>query len=151
MEASTRDFLAAGLRAARPAAVGSGWRTKLGWVASGVAVLFLFLDGGVKVLELRPAIEGTVGLGFPASSVFGIGLLELICLAVFLVPRTSLLGAVLLTAHLGGAVAANVRASEPFFSHTLFPVYFASIFWGGLYLRDDRVRRLLIWSTPGPA
>jgi hypothetical protein len=97
----------------------------------------------MKVLRLAPAVEGTTALGYPASAVRAIGLIELACVALYLVPRTSVLGAVLLTGYLGGAIATHVRAGNPLLSHTLFPIYVALFVWGGLYLRDERVRAFL--------
>ena len=123
----------------------------IGRALSALAILFLALDGGVKVLELAPAVEATRGLGFPASAVFGIGLVELACLLVFVVPRSAIVGAVLLTGYLGGAIAANVRQGNPLLSHTLFPIYVAILLWGGLYLRSQRLRiivALLARETP---
>jgi hypothetical protein len=73
----------------------------------------------------------------------GIGLLQLVCLAVYVIPRTSILGAILLTGYLGGAVATHVRVGSPLFTHILFPIYVAVLLWGGLFLRDDRVRALI--------
>ncbi len=90
-----------------------------GRVMSGFAVLFLLVDATVKVLELPPALEATTQLGYPASVVFGLGVLQLACLVVYLVPRTSVLGAVLWTGYLGGAVATHVRVGNPLFSHAL--------------------------------
>jgi hypothetical protein len=81
-------------------------------------------------------------LGYPANTVFGIGVLALVCLVLLLIPRTSIMGAILFTGYLGGAVASNVRAANPLFSHTLFPIYFAAILWTGLWLRDPRVAAL---------
>jgi hypothetical protein len=114
-----------------------------GRVLGALTVLFLLFDSVIKLTRLPPAIEGTVGLGYPAGSVFGIGLLLLVCTVVYIVPRTSIVGAVLLTGYLGGAVASQVRVGNPLFTHTLFPVYFAALVWGGLYLRNPRLRALL--------
>jgi hypothetical protein len=114
-----------------------------GRVMSGAATLFLLVDATVKVLELPSAVEGTTQLGYPASVVFGLGMLQLVCLAMYLVPRTSVLGAVLWTGYLGGAVATHLRVGNPLFTHTLFPIYVAALLWGGLWLRDQRVRSVL--------
>lgn len=89
------------------------------------------------------AINGTTELGYPASVVLPLGLIQLGCLVVFLVPRTSVLGAILWTGYLGGAIATHVRLENPLFTHQLFPMYVAALLWGGLYLRDARVRALL--------
>ena len=82
-------------------------------------------------------------LGYPADTVLWIGMIELVCLALYLVPRTAVLGAILLTGHLGGAIATHVRVGSPLLSHTLFPIYVALLLWGGLYLREPRLRELV--------
>jgi hypothetical protein len=109
---------------------------------SGLAVLFLAFDAAIKVLELPFAVEATVRIGYPATTIVGIGLLELACLAVYLIPRTALLGAVLWTGYLGGAIATHLRIGSPLFTHVLFPVYVAALLWAGLWLRDRRVDAL---------
>jgi hypothetical protein len=114
-----------------------------GRVLSGLAVAFLLFDTFLKVLRLPPAVKATTGLGYPESTIVVIGLIELVCLALYVIPRTSPLGAILLTGYLGGAVATHVRASSPLLSHTLFPIYIAGLIWGGLFLRDERVRMLV--------
>jgi hypothetical protein len=114
-----------------------------GRVLTGLSVAFLLFDATLKVLRRAPAVEGTIALGYPASTVLGIGLAELACVALYVVPRTSFLGAILLTGYLGGAIATHVRVGNPLFSHVLFPVYVALLIWGGLYLRDERVRALV--------
>jgi len=124
------------LRSARTSA-------NIGLVCSGLAVLFLTFDTVLKVLRLGPAVEGTISLGYPASSIQWIGLVELVCLVLYVVPRTSVLGGLMLTGYLGGAVATHVRISSPLFTHILFPVYVALLLWGGLYLREKRLRDLV--------
>ncbi|MGH7546550.1 MAG: DoxX family protein [Gemmatimonadales bacterium] len=114
-----------------------------GRIMSGVAVLFLLFDSFGKVMRLAPVVEGTTQLGYPASVLLGIGTVELLCLVVYLIPRTSILGAILLTGYLGGAVATHVRIGSPLFSHVLFPIYVGVLTWGGLYLRDERLRALI--------
>lgn len=89
------------------------------------------------------AVEGTVQLGYPEGSLLAIGIIEITCVVAYAIPRISVLGAVLLTGYLGGAIATHVRVESPLFSHTLFPIYIAILVWGGLYLRDARVRGLL--------
>ncbi len=110
---------------------------------SGFAVLFLVFDASVKVLGLPIAVDATTQLGYPASIIFRLGVLELVLLAVYLVPQTAVLGAVLWTGYLGGASATHVRVGNPLFSQALFPVYVAALLWGGLWLRDARLRALL--------
>ena len=114
-----------------------------GRILTGLAALFLLMDATMKVLELAPAVEGTMQLGYPASAIQGIGVLQLALLVAYLVPRTSLLGAVLWTGYLGGAIATHVRVGSPLFTHTLFPIYVAALIWGGLWLRDTRLRAAL--------
>jgi hypothetical protein len=109
---------------------------------SGFAVLFLLFDITLKVFSLVPAEEATKGLGFPASLVFYLGLIQLVCLAAYVFPRTAVLGAVLWTGYLGGAIAIHLRVGNPLASHTLFPIYVALFLWGGLWLRDERLRAL---------
>jgi hypothetical protein len=118
-------------------------RIRAARILTGLAVAFLLFDTAMKLLKLAPAVEGTASLGYPANSVFGIGLLEAICLAAFLVPRTRILGAILLTGYLGGAIATHVRLENPLFTHILFPTYVAALIWGGLFLLDTRVRALV--------
>lgn len=114
-----------------------------GHVLSGLAALFLTFDTLGKLLLLPPVVEGTVGLGFPAGSIRGIGLAQLVCLVLYLVPRTRVLGAVVLTGYLGGAVATHVRIGSPLLTHVLFPTYIAALAWGGLWLREGRLRTLV--------
>lgn len=124
-------------------AAASGARIWAGRVLTALALLFLLFDSGIKILNLAPAVKGTVDLGFQPSVVVPIGIVLLLCAILYIIPRTAILGAVLLTGYLGGAVASQVRAGNPLFSHVLFPVYFAFLVWGGLYLRDDRLRALV--------
>ena len=126
-----------------PAAIAPKARLWTARAITGFAVAFLLMDAVMKVLQLAPAVQGTIELGFPASAVLGIGLLELACLALYTTPRTSIIGAILLTGYLGGAIASQVRVAAPVFSHILFPTYVAALLWGGLYLRDARVRGLI--------
>lgn len=117
-----------------------------GRIMTGAAVAFLLFDTVIKLLRLDPAVEGTIQLGYPAESVMAIGLIELLCLAAYVFPRTAIPGAVLLTGYLGGAVATHVRVGSPLLTHILFPIYVAVLVWGGLYLRDGRLRALLTHS-----
>lgn len=118
-------------------------RRWIGRVLTALAAVFLIFDAGSKVVRAAPSVEGTLALGFPDGAVVGIGLLLLVSVVVYLVPRTAVIGAVLLTGYLGGAIAAHVRVGNPWFSHTLFPLYVAAVVWGGLALRDTRVRALV--------
>ena len=114
-----------------------------GRALSGIAVLFLLFDGGAKVMQLQPVIDGSQQLGYPAETVFGIGVVLLTCVALHLIPQTKVLGAMLLTAYLGGAVATHVRVGSPLFTHVLFPTYVAALVWGGLILREPWLRVIL--------
>ncbi len=114
-----------------------------GRALSGLSLLFLAFDAVGKLLVLPAVVRGTTELGFPAADIAGIGAALAACTLLYAIPRTAPIGAVLVTAYLGGAVAANVRVGAPFVSHTLFPVFFAAILWLGLYLRDPRVRALV--------
>jgi hypothetical protein len=114
-----------------------------GRVLSALVVMFLLMDGVMKVMMLPIVVEGTKKAGYPEGSMFGIGCVLIACTLLYLIPRTSILGAILLTGYLGGAVATHVRIGDPLFSHTLFPVYFGVMTWGGLYLRDSRLIALI--------
>ena len=140
MMTNEQPHLARPARASRERGRAALWT---GRVLSAWAVLFLTFDAGIKLLKLAPAIQGTVQLGYPESVVFGLGMLELVCLTLYLVPRTAVLGAVLWTGYLGGAIASHVRVQHPLFSHVLFPVYVALLLWGGLCLRKPSVRAFL--------
>ncbi len=106
-------------------------------------VLFLLFDSVIKLMQITPVVESFNQLGYPASLAPAIGILELVCIALYVIPRTSILGAILLTGYLGGAVATHVRVGSPLFSHVLFPIYVAVLIWGGLVLRDERLRGLV--------
>src|SRR5688500_15074288 len=110
-----------------------------GRILSGIAVLFLAWDTAIKLLGVKEAVEGTAQLGFPPQHLFTIGLLELACLATYLVPRTAPIGAILLTGYFGGAICTHFRLGNPLLSHVLFPIYVATLLWGGLYLSDPRI------------
>lgn len=112
------------------------------YIIGALMALFLVFDGGIKLLQLAPAMEATTALGYPAAAVLPLGLVELICLALYLVPRTAPLGAVLLTGYLGGAIATQVHSGAPVFS-IVFPVIIGALLWLSLWLRDGRLRALL--------
>ncbi len=115
----------------------------IGFILTALVGLFLTFDTVIKVLMLAPAVQGTMQLGYRADSVLWIGMIELVCVVLYFVPRTSVLGALLLTGYLGGAIATHVRVGSPLLSHTLFPIYVALLLWGGLYLREPRLRELV--------
>jgi len=114
-----------------------------GRIVSGLIAALLLLDAMMKVLQVAQVMEGTAKVGYPAGAVRPIGIILLVCLICYVIPRTSVLGAILLTGYLGGAVATNVRISAPLFSYILTPVYVGLLVWGGLFLRDERLRELI--------
>ncbi|HEV2619804.1 MAG TPA: DoxX family protein [Acidobacteriaceae bacterium] len=113
-----------------------------GRILSTIATLFMIMDGTMKIFKPPFVIQTSAQLGYAESLLPGIGIALLFSTAVYIVPRTSILGALLLTGYLGGAVASNVRSGAPLFN-TLFPIIFAFFVWGGLWLRDPRLRALL--------
>ncbi|MBK9711696.1 MAG: DoxX family protein [Kouleothrix sp.] len=114
-----------------------------GRLSSALAILFLAFDSLIKVLNLAPAVAATTQLGYPASLVISLGVVELICLAIATIPRIAVLGAILLTGYLGGAIATQLRAGSSLFS-IVFPAIIGALIWGGLFLRDERLRALLL-------
>ena len=116
-----------------------------GYVMSGLVILFLLFDGGMKLVPLEIVTETSAQLGLPPDAAFArlLGILTLIGVVLYAIPRTSVLGAILLTGYLGGAIATHLRIGSPLFSHVLFGFYLGVLVWGGLYLRDERVRKLI--------
>ena len=115
-----------------------------GWVMSGVVIAFLLMDSAMKLMALPIVIEASGALGFQGADMArGLGVVLLICTLLYGAPRTAVLGAILLTCYLGGAVATHVRVGSPLFTHTLFGVYLGVLLWGGLYLRDPGLRALI--------
>lgn len=114
-----------------------------GRIVSALVVLFLLVDSVMKLARASVAVEGTIKLGYPESVLVPLGVVLLVCTILYVIPRTAILGAVLLTGYLGGAVATHVRVGQSLFGHVLFPVYVGVMVWGGLYLRDKRVRALI--------
>ena len=108
-----------------------------------LAVAFLLLDGVMKLVKPAAVVQGTLELGYPETVIVGLGVVLLVSVVLYAVPRTAVLGAILLTGYLGGAVATHVRVGNPLFSHSIFPVYFGILIWGALVLRDERIRNLL--------
>ena len=113
-----------------------------GWIISGLPAAFLLMDGVMKLFKPKPVIEGTVQLGFSETVIVPLGITLICCVVLYLIPRTAVLGAILLTGYLGGAVASQVRVGHPLFGYILAPVYVAIFIWTGLCLRDRRMRAL---------
>lgn len=122
-----------------PAGVSSR-RLWAGRIISAIPAVFLLFDAIIHIMRIGPVEKGFVDLGYAASLAVPLGIIELICVILYVIPRTSVLGAVLLTGYLGGAVATNVRVGAPLFTNILFPVYVGILLWAGLYLRDNRLR-----------
>jgi hypothetical protein len=122
----------------------------LGRVLTGLSALFMLFDGVMKIVKPPQVLEANVRLAYPLSSLSGVGVALLVCTLIYLIPRTSMVGAVLLTGYLGGAVASNVRAGSGWFE-TLFPVLFAALVWAGVGLRDRRLLDLVTGKGSAPA
>lgn len=125
-----------------PAPAASKALTWAGWGLTGLATLFMTFDIAIKLVDLQIVRDTLVQLGYPPQLGRTIGVIELICLALYLNPRTAVLGAVLFTGVMGGAIATHLRVGDPLFSHVLFGVYLGAALWGGLWLRDARLRAL---------
>ena len=122
---------------------GSGKMIWAGRILTVLTALFMLLDGVMKIVKPPQVLQANVRLAYPLSTLSGIGIALIVCTLIYLLPRTSVLGAVLLTGYLGGALASNVRAGSGLFE-TIFPMLFAALVWVGLGLRDRRLRSLLI-------
>lgn len=116
----------------------------VGTILTALVVAFLVFDAAVKFTANSAVVSAFAELGYPLSLAPVIATLEIVCLVVYLVPRTSVLGALLWTGYLGGAIATHLRVGNPLFSHTLFPIYVAVLIWGGLVLRDADLRVFLL-------
>jgi hypothetical protein len=142
MASTTIDSLSTPTAPASRAAT-SPWPRRIGWILSGLAILFLAFDAIAKIALVDAVVKASGPLGYPPATMVPIGLILLTCVLVYAVPRSAIVGAVLLTGYLGGAIATHVRVENPLFTHILFPIYVAVFLWGGLYLRDGRVAALL--------
>ena len=118
----------------------AAWKLRTGYALSCLVILFMLMDVAMKLLRLPIVLETTAQLGWPSDSAMPLGVVLLLCTALYAWPRTSVLGALLLTAYLGGAVATHARIGSPLLSHTLFGVYLGILAWGGLWLRDPGLR-----------
>jgi hypothetical protein len=148
MNTISNDFSSIGTQTSTSGTAASGrgmlWTSR---VLTAIAVLFLTFDCSIHLMQIPAAVKGTAELGYPASSLLVIGVIELVCLLAYLIPRTAVLGAILWTGYLGGAIATHLRVGNPLFSHTLFPIYVAALLWGGLWLRDAKLRALIPLRT----
>jgi hypothetical protein len=117
-------------------------QARIGWGLTTLTILFMLFDAAGKLALEAHVVEATMKIGYPVGAIRPIGVIALICTVLYAIPRTAVLGAVLLTGFCGGAVASKVRIEDPLWSSVLFSVYFAIIAWAGLYLRDDALRRI---------
>jgi DoxX-like family len=121
----------------------SNWGKWIGWGMSGLMIAFLLFDSVSKLVLEHHVVEATTQIGYPLDVIRPLGVICLACTLLYAIPRTSILGAILLTGYLGGAIASKVRIEDPMFSSVLFGAYFGILVWGGLYLRDERLRSLI--------
>lgn len=121
------------------------WQTITGTVMSGLIVVFLAFDGAIKLVPIAPVTETMAALGYSGDPMLAraVGVITLTCALIYAIPRTSVLGAILLTGLLGGAIATHLRVGSPIFLHLLFGLYLGMIAWGGLYLRYEAVRKMI--------
>ena len=131
------------LTQAGPVSKGRLWT---GRIITAVVVLFLLFDSITKVMKVRAVIEASAQLGYPANTIFTIGIILLVCTVLYVIPQTAVLGAILLTGYLGGAVAANLRIGSAIFN-TFFPIVFAALAWTGIFLRESRLGALIPFRT----
>lgn len=117
--------------------------TIIGWIMSGLVIAFLLFDGIIKLIPLDVVITTSQQLGIPVRLIFLLGVLTTGCAVLYAIPKTAVLGAILLTGYIGGAIYAHVLANSPLFSHTFFGIYLSLLIWGGLWFRDPRVRALI--------
>lgn len=123
-------------------------QARTGWIVTGVLTAFLVFDIVSKFAKPAPVVEAFTRTGWPIEMSVPIGVILLVCTVFYLIPRTAVFGAILLTGYLGGAVATNMRLENPLFSHTLFPVYFGILAWIGLWLREGRIRSVFPLLNP---
>ncbi|HUZ67184.1 MAG TPA: DoxX family protein [Beijerinckiaceae bacterium] len=127
----------------------SKWAFRTGWIFSGLVIAFCLMDGVMKLFHPQVVVAATEQIGWPADprTLTALGVILLVCTALYAFPRTAVLGAVLLTGYLGGAVASHARHADPLLTHDLFGVYMGVLVWGGLWFRDSRIRALMPLRT----
>lgn len=126
-------------------------QTRAGWIVSGLVTAFMLFDGIGKLVKPQAVIDAFARTGWPVQLSAPIGIILLICTVLYMIPRCSALGAILLTGYLGGAVATNLRLENPLFTNTLFPVYFGVLVWIGLWLREPKLRTVFPLLARGHA
>jgi hypothetical protein len=120
---------------------------RTGWAFSGIVIVFMLFDSVIKIIKIEPVVQSFQQLGYQDSIARTIGVMELAITILYAIPRSAVFGAVLLMGVLGGAIASHARLGDPLFSHTLFGVYLGLFAWGGLWLRDARLRALFPWRS----
>jgi uncharacterized membrane protein YphA (DoxX/SURF4 family) len=126
-----------------PSASTSAARVWIGRIITILVAAFMLLDGGLHLSRVAPVVKAFAQLGFPLRLAVTLGIIEIVCVVLYVVPRTAVLGAILLTAYLGGAIAIQLRVGNPLFGETLFPLYLGVLVWAGLFPRDQRLRALI--------
>lgn len=119
-----------------------------GRIFTAIPLAFLVFDGAIKLAGIKAVTDAMPQLGWPVALAAPLGIILLSCVALYAIPQTAVFGAILLTGYLGGAVATHLRVGDPLFSHILFPAYVGAMIWGGLFLRDARVRALIPFRRP---
>ncbi len=114
-----------------------------GRIMTGIIALLLTLDVSAKLVRAQAVVEGSAKLGFTPDQMFVVGVIGAVCLVLYLIPRTAPIGALLWTGYFGGAIVTHLRVGDPLLTHVLFPIYVSALIWGGLYLRDPRIRAVL--------
>lgn len=143
MDGQLREQTGGGMNAEAIPLAEAERRPWAGYTISALPVLFLLMDAIGKFVRPEAVVSGTVELGYRESVILPLGVILLACVALYVIPRTAVLGAILLTGYLGGAVATHVRIGNPMFTHVLFPVYIGIFLWLGLYLRSRKLRELI--------
>jgi len=137
-------YAAAPVRSNSASTVRSSRRSVIaGRIMTGIITLLLTLDVGAKLVRAQAVVDGSAKLGFTPDQMFVVGVIGAVCLVLYLIPRTAPIGALLWTGYFGGAIVTHLRVGDPLLTHILFPIYVSALIWGGLYLRDPRVRAVL--------
>jgi hypothetical protein len=131
------------MRSAGPSGSLSKKSLRAGRIITGLVAAFLVFDAVIHIMKPAPVVEAFAKLGFPIRYAVPLGIIELVCVLLYVIPRTSILGTIFLTGYLGGAIAIQLPTGNSFFGEVLFPVYIAVFLWGGIYLRDERLRTMV--------
>ena len=132
------------MQATLPAAAPSAGKVWTGRIMGGIVILFMLMDSIFKFVVTEDVVKATTDLGFQAHHLPILGTLGLIATVLYILPRTEIFGALMLTAYWGGAIATHVRLENPLFTHILFPVYLGILAWGALWIKSERLRKLVL-------